>query len=314
MAMQFKRATRHSVKLKMGIDGPSGSGKTEGALAIAAGITNNGRIAVADSENGSASLYSDRYAFDTVEIPDAEPKTYEAIIDLAVAEGYEALIIDSLSHAWRTVLDAKDDYDRANPKSNTWTNWRIFGPRWEKLMAHILAAPIHIIATMRSKQAYEQVEQNGRKSIVKLGLQPQVREGAEYEFSLVFSVNQAHRAEATKDRTNLFTDTTGTPRLVDLRLPAIHAELVAWMQSGGPLAPSPATPAVPAIVPAMHGFACEEAVIAMMQLVAHPAIPEATRDAIAAKLDAGSPLAFDVAKWTRQLTKHIAAAHASASE
>lgn len=231
MTIQFQKATRHAVRLKVGIDGASGSGKTLGALALARGITRGGRIALADSENGSASLYAGRFDFDTLSIPDAKPETYMAIIDAAVTEKYDALVIDSLSHAWFWVLAKKEDHDRANPKSNQWTNWRIFGPKWDNLMQHILQAPIHIIATMRSKQAYEQVENAGRKQVVKLGLQPQVRDGSEYEFGLVFSVNQAHRAEATKDRTELFAE-----RLVDLCDATLHAELVAWMNAGGPLA------------------------------------------------------------------------------
>ncbi len=229
MAIQFAKAARHSVKLKIGIDGPSGSGKTMGALALAHGITKGGRIAVADSENGSASLYADRYEFDTVAIPDANPKTYREIITAAAAAEYDALVIDSLTHAWQFVLNAKDDFDRANPKTNNWTNWRKFAPLWEDLMKDVLHAPLHVIATMRSKQAYEQVQKDGRAQVVKLGLQPQVRDGAEYEFGLVFSVNQSHRAEATKDRTALFAD-----RMLDLCDDEVHKSLVGWMNDGGP--------------------------------------------------------------------------------
>ncbi len=243
---QFTRAARHAVRLKIGIDGPSGSGKTLGALALAHGITNGGRIAVADSENDSAALYSDRYVFDRVVIPDAAPETVIAIIDAAVAERYDALVIDSISHAWLTVLAEKEDYDRKNPRTNPWTNWRIFGPRWDTLMKHLLNAPVHIIATMRSKHAYEQVETGGKKQVVKLGLQPQVREGAEYEFGIVFSVDQSHQAEATKDRTGLFAGLQ-----LDLRDPKLHAKLIAWMNTGGdaPAAPAPAAaPAKPQLV------------------------------------------------------------------
>lgn len=227
-AIQFTKATRHAVKLKIGIDGPSGSGKTMGALALAHGVTNGGRIAVGDSENGSAALYADRFDFDTVTLPDAKPSTYVSIIDAAVEAGYSAVVLDSITHAWQYVLSAKEDYDRSNPKSNQWTNWGRFAPQWDALMKHILNAPIHIISTMRSKQAYEQVENNGKKSIVKLGLQPQVRDGAEYEFGIVFSVNIAHRAEATKDRTGLFAG-----ELLDLCDPKLHKGLVAWMNEGG---------------------------------------------------------------------------------
>lgn len=229
MTIQFTKAARHAVKLKIGIDGPSGSGKTMGALALAHGVTKGGRVAVGDSENGSAALYADRFEFDTVTIPDAKPATYIAIIDAAVDAGYDALVLDSITHAWQYVLSAKEEYDRANPKSNQWTNWGRFAPQWDALMKHILQAPLHIVATMRSKQAYEQVENNGKKSIVKLGLQPQVRDGAEYEFGIVFSVNIAHRAEATKDRTGLFAG-----ELLDLCDAGLHRGLVAWMNAGGP--------------------------------------------------------------------------------
>jgi hypothetical protein len=248
-AFTFQKAARHAVKLKIGVDGPSGAGKTLGALSLAVGITAGGKIALGDSENGSASLYADRFAFDTVMIPNAEPDTYKAIIDAAVAGGYAALILDSLSHAWLKVLAEKEEYDRNHPKSNSWTNWRIFGPRWDGLMAHVLQAPIHIIATMRSKQAYEQVQSGDKKSVVKLGLQPQVREGAEYEFGLVFSVEQNHLATATKDRTGLFAG-----REVDLCDATLHQELVRWMNSGGPMATppvsAPAIPSKPAPAPA----------------------------------------------------------------
>lgn len=239
-AFTFTKAARHAVKLKIAVDGPSGSGKTMGALALAKGITNNGRVAVADSENGSAALYADRFDFDTVSIPNADPKTYKALIDAAVEGGYDALVIDSLSHAWLKILHDKEDYDRKNPKSNQWANWSKFGAQWEQLMRDILDAPIHIVATMRSKQAYEQIEKDGRKQVVKLGLQPQVRDGAEYEFGLVFSVNQSHIAEATKDRTGLFTE-----RQVNLCDKALHAELVEWMNAGGP---APVTPPAERIV------------------------------------------------------------------
>jgi hypothetical protein len=228
-AIQFKKAQRHALKLKIGIDGPSGSGKTDGALAIATAITNGGKVAMADSENESGLYYADLYDFDHLPLPDADPQTYRDVIKAAVAQGYDALIIDSLTHAWQQVLQAKDEHEQNNPKANKWTLWSIYGPKWDYLMRDIIEAPIHIIATMRSKQAYEQIEKDGRKSIVKLGMAPQVRDGADYEFGLVFSVNQNHRAEATKDRTNLFE----VGQMIDLRSPELHKSLIGWMNQGG---------------------------------------------------------------------------------
>lgn len=294
MSITFTKAARRAVKLKIGIDGPSGAGKTMGALALAKGITNGGKIAVGDSENGSAALYADRFDFDTVTIPDAKPATYTAIIDAAVDAGYDALVLDSITHAWQHVLSAKEEYDRANPKSNQWTNWGRFAPQWDALMKHILQAPIHIVATMRSKQAYEQVENNGKKSIVKLGLQPQVRDGAEYEFGIVFSVNQAHRAEATKDRTGLFTGD-----MLDLCSHSLHNALVQWMNAGGP-APQPAP----------EESASAEQLAKLSELTYHTAINADVKAKVARAVGRGIS-AETAGKWIAQLGATIEAATAN---
>lgn len=286
MAIQFKKATREAVRLKIGIDGPSGSGKTEGMLALLTGVTGGGRIAVADTENESASYYADRYDFDTLSVPNADAGVVMDVIREAVRAGYDGLGVDSLSHAWLAILVAKDAYDAANPKANRWTSWGRdeFGPKWEKLMKMILDAPIHIVATMRSKQAYEQVERDGKKSVVKLGLQPQVREGAEYEFGLVFSLNEAHRAEATKDRTHLFK----AGDLVDLTSPELHKRLVGWMNT--------------------ETRATHEAVAKLVGLMKHSAVSEAARATIQKGIESGEPGAAKVAKWTEQLERRIAEA------
>ena len=54
--MGFKKATKAAAKLRLGLIGPAGSGKTMTALRIAHGL--GGRVAVVDTERGSASLYS----------------------------------------------------------------------------------------------------------------------------------------------------------------------------------------------------------------------------------------------------------------
>ena len=53
----FQKAERQQTPLKIGIDGPSGAGKTKGALAIACALaaSQGKRVAVLDSEMGSAS-------------------------------------------------------------------------------------------------------------------------------------------------------------------------------------------------------------------------------------------------------------------
>lgn len=233
MSLTFTKAVRTAAKLKILLDGPSGSGKTLGALTLAKGISKDGRVAVIDSEKGRASYYADRIEFDTLVLENHAPDSYRAAIKVAEEAGYGTIVIDSLSHAWLHVLAEKERYDRENPRSNSWTNWRLFGPKWEKLIASVLASPTDIICTARSKQAYGQVENGGSKKVLKLGLQPVLREGTEYEFALHFAVNAQHRAEAMKDNTFLFAG----EQMWDLCAPEVARMLVEWQGSGEPLAP-----------------------------------------------------------------------------
>lgn len=232
-ALTFKPAVRSAVRLKVLLDGPSGSGKTFGALSLAEGIATDGRVAVVDSEHERASFYADRFAFDSLSLSDHHPDRYVEAIDAAVDGGYGVVVVDSLTHAWQNVLQRKEQHERDNPRANQFTMWGLFTPAWERLIQHILAVPVHVICTARSKQAYEQSESNGKKQIVKLGLQPQVRDGTEYEFGLVFSLAQSHRAVATKDNTNLF---GGREEMWNLADGSVPNALKGWLETATPVA------------------------------------------------------------------------------
>lgn len=234
----FQKATRRAAKLKLSVQGPSGSGKTLGALALAHGLAQGGRIACIDTENDSASLYADRFGFDTVCIrPPYLTKKYEEAIRAAVEGDYAVLVIDSISHQWEGdggILQRKDEAD-ARPGSNHWTNWGPFTKEHNRFRSLLLSAPIHIVATMRSKMTYTQTESGGKKKIEKMGLQPIQREGMEYEFTLAFDVQMDHQAVASKDRTGLFTGE------VDLTAPATVQRLLTWLETAAPVLPAPTT-------------------------------------------------------------------------
>lgn len=235
MAIQFQRATRRSVKIKMLLKGPTGAGKTFGALHIADGIA-PGKIVLIDSEHDRSNYYADVLPFDNLSLTTFHPKAYIEAIHAAVAAGYEVLIIDSLSHCWLDLLERKDAYDKANPRSNQWTNWALFGEEWDDLIRTILEAPIHVICTARSKMAHEQVEVSGKKQVMKLGLAPQLRENTEYEFSIAFDVEQTtdkrHPAQVSKDNTNLLSEAGKVWNLVDGSVPALIRQ---WLATAKPI-------------------------------------------------------------------------------
>lgn len=206
----FKKAERKQAKLRLALSGPSGSGKTTGALLIAKGL--GGKIAVLDTERGSASLYADLVDFDVVELsPPYTPERYIDIIHEAEKAGYDTLILDSITHEWNGeggILQIVDEYARAKLKGNSYAAWNQGTPRHQKFIDTMLASPLHIIATMRSKAVYVETEKaNGRKAIEKQGSAPQQRDGLEYEFTAVLDLNvDGNLATASKDRTRLFRD------------------------------------------------------------------------------------------------------------
>jgi len=223
--LMFTKAVRHAVKLKILNTGPSGSGKTLGSLRLAEALA-PGKVALLDSENDRSSYYADRIDFDVMSLPDSKPDTYLLGLQAAVEAGYGVVVIDSLSHAWQNVLDRKEAYDRANPRSNSYTNWKLFSAEWDRFIRAILDAPIHVIATARSKQAYEQAEVDGKKKVLKLGLAPTIREGTEYEFALHFDLNEQHSADVKKDNTGKFDDPT---KVWDLCNGSVAVPLKAWL-------------------------------------------------------------------------------------
>lgn len=210
----FTPAKRQMSKLRLGLIGPSGSGKTYSALKIAEGL--GGRIAMLDTERGSGSLYADLCQYDVAELtPPFDPGRYVQAIQGAAEAGYDVLIIDSLTHAWAGEGGILEFVDRATQAvRNNFAAWREASPKHNALVDAILGAPLHVIATIRSKTAWDvqKDERTGKTRPVKIGLAPVQRDGLEYEFTTVFELSvDGHIATATKDRTGLFDGSYFTP-------------------------------------------------------------------------------------------------------
>jgi len=178
----FHKATKKSTNIKILFTGPSGSGKTYSALKVATGLGK--KIALIDTENASASLYSDKFNFDIMELyPPFEINKYTAAIGIAEMEKYDVLIIDSITHAWSGeggLLQKKESLDRRG--GNSWANWAGITKEHEAFKAKLLQAKIHIIATARSKTEWVVSEnEKGKKVPQKIGLTPDQRAGIEFE-------------------------------------------------------------------------------------------------------------------------------------
>lgn len=259
--MQFQKAARKRARLRLALSGPSGSGKTHSALLIAKGL--GGRIAVIDTERGSASLYSDLVDFDTLELePPFSPERFIKAIEAATAEGYEICIIDSITHEWDGsggCLEMNEKIANVKFRGNTWAAWNETTPRHRAFLDAILQAPMHVIATIRSKTETVQGED---KKVKKLGMKAVQREGVEYEFTAVLDLeHEKHYAIASKDRTRLFTEphviTTDTGK-----------RLAAWLESGAPMSEDPKKSAHEMKGDAMNDVAPEEAQKVALRMMA----------------------------------------------
>lgn len=227
MTMHFEPAVRSKNKLRLGLSGPSGSGKTEGALRIAAGL--GGKIAVIDTENKSASLYADIVPFQVLDLaPPFTPERFIQAHDAAQAAGFDILILDSGTHEWNGVggiLEIVDALAAGKYRGNKFAAWNDATPRHRHFVEMIQRSKMHIICTMRSKAAYIEGEKNGKKTIEKVGMAAEQREGFEYELTTVLDLNLEHWATSSKDRTRLFaapqklTEDTGR-------------RLLEWLESG----------------------------------------------------------------------------------
>lgn len=207
--MELRKATRQKAKLRIGVSGPSGSGKTYSALILAKSIaTDMSKVAIIDTENGSADLYSHlgEYNVITLQAP-YTPERYIEAITACEKGGMEVIIIDSVTHEWDGkggLLESNELLGQTRFKGNTWAAWSVTTPRHQKFLESITSSGIHIITTARSKTDTIQTED---KKIKKVGLKEIQREGFEYELTVNFTLDRdGHYATASKDRTGIFID------------------------------------------------------------------------------------------------------------
>jgi len=228
--MKLQKAKRHQVKLRLGLSGASGFGKSYSALLLAFGITNDwSKIAIIDTENGSASLYSHLGDYNVLSLSDPySPERYiEAIQTCESTENIEVIIIDSITMEWSGSGGCLDIHSKLGGRFSDWSN---VSPRHQAFIDAILKSNCHIITTVRKKMDYSMDrDSNGKTKVIKHGLKDITREGFSYELTVDFElINDNHLAKASKDRTGLFS--SDKPEFV------INAstgkKLIAWCNEG----------------------------------------------------------------------------------
>lgn len=212
----FQKATKHESKLRLAIAGPSGGGKTFTALTLATHLAPGGRIALLDTERGSASKYAPlpgekadpskgTFDFDACDLdPPYHPDRFVEAIQFAAKSGYQVLIVDSLSHAWNGpggLLELVDEFAKRMKTSNSFAGWKDATPIQARLIDAFMAADLHVISTMRSKMEYVlETNEKGKSVPRKVGMAPIQRDGVEYEFDIFLEMDIDNNAIVQKSR------------------------------------------------------------------------------------------------------------------
>lgn len=257
----FQPASREQLRARIAFDGPTGSGKTWSMLAWARTLAGpDGRIAVVDTERGSASLYSDRFEFDVLNWTGPyDPRKLVDVLLQAEADGYDVICVDSLTHFWKGEGGTIDIADAAGKRSggNSFAGWKVATPALRGLIDTMLGLDSHFLCTMRSKMEHILVENSrGKLEPTKVGMQPEMRADIEYEFTLVLSMDLDHMTTVAKSRYEDLADQVIRPGETNA---SEAAEMfLRWLREGKPQEPPAAAETIAAIRQWLNSLPAEE--------------------------------------------------------
>ena len=204
----FSEVTREKAKAAIQIQGLSGRGKTGLALLIAYALTGDWtKVFAVDTENKSMSLYQglkdpSGNTYEKFKVgqltPDIgyKPSNYLAFRDAAIEQGAEAVVFDSVSHAWQYKGGVLDLVSQAKSKSARYQKdqYAVWGDEEvvkekNELLELIRSDKVHMITTVRVKEKMEyDKDESGKTVLVSLGEQQIQQADLKYEPDLVLEM------------------------------------------------------------------------------------------------------------------------------
>lgn len=197
MGFEIVKAERKGSNVVIALSGQSGCGKTYSAIRLARGLVGpQGKIGVIDTEQKRASLYANIYGgFEVINLnPPFSPARYKEAVKTFKEAGYNAIVIDSMSHEWEGeggILDMVDEA-KAKSKRNDVGLWVMPKAEHRHLMSYILNCGMHIILCYRTKFVMEeQINEQGKKTWVK-NPEPRVvtEPNSDYDITVKISLNK----------------------------------------------------------------------------------------------------------------------------
>lgn len=202
----FQPADHGHAYLKAGVMGLAGAGKTFTASSLGIGLIRyieeqglpvKKRVAFVDTENGSAWM-TPRFKDAGIELMVARTRALTDLRDSITwaQENADLLIIDSITHFWTIFCD---EYAKKKKRTRLeFPDWSVIKREWRENFTDLyLNSPLHII--MCGRQGYEydmQVNDSGKKELIKSGVKMKAEGETGFEPSLLFQMEQQ---QAMKD-------------------------------------------------------------------------------------------------------------------
>lgn len=203
MAIVLQPAQKILKPMKVLMYGPTFSGKTLSSLLLAVGIVMDKRgcteteawkhIILIDTEYGRGALHKHQgpYNYLRIDAPYDTDKLVTMITELNHIDQIDVIITDSLTHFWIKeggILEQKAAKDKLG--GNTYTNWLDFTAIFNKMLDAIMQSPKVILSTARAKSDTVVDTSSGKAVPKTYGLKPELREGIEYDFDIVFNIDK----------------------------------------------------------------------------------------------------------------------------
>ena len=178
--------------LRMALFGGPGSGKTWTAALVASSLADelcHGRPVfwIETEEDGVDWV---RPIFREVGVPLGVEKTRDfsrvlSLFDEAEKSSCAVLVIDSVSHFWRSL---QSDFLDAHPGRGGQLQFQDWGPikkNWGRIASRVVTYKGHVIVCSRQSGVYELEKRGGKLEPVYTGERPEAEKGFAYEFSLL---------------------------------------------------------------------------------------------------------------------------------
>lgn len=131
--------------------------------------------------------------FRPYELPEAERERagdfalFREFVKAAIAEGAQAIIVDSMSHVWADFVERIGPPKGAKPHE-----WGPANARWAKLLDYLATRPLHVAICTRAGDEWGMVaDERGNKTLQKTGEEKaKIKGESDFEFSLILDMRR----------------------------------------------------------------------------------------------------------------------------